>query len=43
MGSTQYSHCVISYGSSWGRWGYMLMVRGQNSCGIATDAAFPVV
>jgi cathepsin L len=45
-GTNQYKDYWIiknSYGSSWGRGGYMWMARGQNNCGIASDAAFPVI
>jgi cathepsin L len=32
-----------SWGGSWGESGYIRMVRGQNQCGIAADACYPVV
>ena len=34
---------VSSWGASWGADGYMMLVRGQNMCGVATQATYPVV
>jgi len=31
-----------SWGSSWGESGYIRMIRGQNECGIAQEASYPV-
>jgi len=32
-----------SWGESWGDMGWFMMVRGQNMCGVATMASYPVV
>jgi cathepsin L len=32
-----------SWGTDWGIYGYMMMERGVNMCGIATSALFPVI
>lgn len=34
---------LYSWGASWGVNGYMMLLRGQNMCGIATQATYPVV
>lgn len=34
---------IHSWGASWGANGYMMLLRGQNMCGIATQATYPVV
>jgi len=31
-----------SWGTSWGESGYIRMIRGQNECGIAQEASYPV-
>lgn len=35
--------CITSYGKYWGQGGYMLVRRNVNMCGIATEAAAPIV
>jgi C1A family cysteine protease len=41
--STPYWILKNSYGTGWGIDGYMHMVRDRNTCGIAVDAAHPIV
>lgn len=36
-------YLFFSYGSRWGMDGYMHMVRNKNMCGIAMDAAYPIL
>ena len=33
----------FSWGAGWGVQGYVYVLRGQNTCGIATDAIYPTV
>ena len=42
LSNLMYSY-AYSYGSDWGVYGYMQMLRNANHCGIAMDAGFPVV
>lgn len=32
-----------SYGKNWGKSGYMNILRGANMCGIASNAAIPII
>ena len=32
-----------SYGSDWGVHGYLYLMRNENMCGVAMDAAYPIV
>merc|ERR1711957_18478 len=40
---TDYWKVKNSWGSSWGVSGYVLIERGSNKCGIASDPSYPTV
>merc|ERR1711865_696374 len=42
-GSTKYWKVKNSWGSSWGANGYVLIERGSNKCGIASEPSYPTV
>jgi C1A family cysteine protease len=42
-GSTKYWKVKNSWGSSWGANGYVLIERGSNKCGIASQPSYPTV
>ena len=42
LGPSTYSY-AYSYGSDWGTYGYVQMLRNAKHCGITMDAVFPVV
>jgi len=35
--------CVVSWGTSWGVNGHMLIARNVNMCGIALSATYPAI